>query len=452
MADESMEFTIKAGQAMAELRLLQQEHSALGRIGNQALKMVAAGHLEAEATAIKHYGQAARLSAQMTQLRGRIAEYTQAIAASDSAGGTARRGIQMNQFAIQQLAYAVDDAAISFGTGGLAGAIRGAANNLSSVAMIVNPLAGAITGVGLAVGSTFIKRFEDAAKAEAKFAESSEKASEAIKKQYGLIRQLKDAMGDLQARQEKATSGENKDRENEDRDRERQDRKSRQPFIDRLVETSRDSASSNNAFLAARKKLFNVREQIEAKKKSGWWMGVFDPLNWSESSAESEMQTAEKKFRIAQAASGDAAQQLQQVEMRQAEVRPLEKAAAARKRMTEFGNDIRKRTIDFGGDFSKAWDKHVEKFDPLTLKIEAARIQAEGANLAFSKERTAAEGPARRWMFPDDVEDGKVSRLEKKVLDTLENTARMLADAVKSLELQKHERDHNKLINRQPGG
>lgn len=47
------------------------------------------------------------------------------------------KGFSKTQQISQQLTFAVDDAVTSFGTGGLAGALRGAANNLSMVAMMI---------------------------------------------------------------------------------------------------------------------------------------------------------------------------------------------------------------------------------------------------------------------------------------------------------------------------
>ena len=76
---------------------------------------------------------------------------------NQSMGQLTSRGFNTT-FAIQQLAYAVDDAAISFSTGGFAGAVRGAANNLSTVAMGFSATAGAAVGVGLAIGSVALPR------------------------------------------------------------------------------------------------------------------------------------------------------------------------------------------------------------------------------------------------------------------------------------------------------
>lgn len=66
-----------------------------------------------------------------------------------------RKGPNVN-FIVSQLGFAAEDAAVSFGTTGLAGALRGASNNLSVVAMAFNPIAGIIVGVGTALAASLI--------------------------------------------------------------------------------------------------------------------------------------------------------------------------------------------------------------------------------------------------------------------------------------------------------
>lgn len=64
-----------------------------------------------------------------------------------------------------ELSRGAEDFAVSFGTGGIAGGLRGAANNISQFAAMMNPLAGAITGLGVAAVSmwmAFSKGAEDA--------------------------------------------------------------------------------------------------------------------------------------------------------------------------------------------------------------------------------------------------------------------------------------------------
>ena len=64
--------------------------------------------------------------------------------------------------AILELSRGAEDAAVSFGTTGVSGAIRGATNNISQMATILNPAAGAIVGfalAGVAIMLPFIRKW-----------------------------------------------------------------------------------------------------------------------------------------------------------------------------------------------------------------------------------------------------------------------------------------------------
>jgi hypothetical protein len=61
---------------------------------------------------------------------------------------------------ISQLGYAAEDAIVSFGTNGLAGAFRGAGNNLAFMATMINPAIGAIVGIGAAVAGVVAGMWE----------------------------------------------------------------------------------------------------------------------------------------------------------------------------------------------------------------------------------------------------------------------------------------------------
>lgn len=96
----------------------------------------------------------AETSAEMRQF-----EMVQAGAAKGSLGVAGGAG--KAQMAINQLIFAVDDAATSYGTGGLAGAIRGAGNNLTMAASMMGPWGAAIsvgvmaaTQLGMALSKT----------------------------------------------------------------------------------------------------------------------------------------------------------------------------------------------------------------------------------------------------------------------------------------------------------
>lgn len=87
------------------------------------------------------------------------------------ASGNAARGIL-------ELSRGVEDAAVSFGTGGFQGAIRGSLNNLTQFAsMVGGPITGAIAGfaaAGISLGATFFKMGEDSKEAQKKMEELGE--------------------------------------------------------------------------------------------------------------------------------------------------------------------------------------------------------------------------------------------------------------------------------------
>lgn len=97
--------------------------------------------------------------------------------ASDSTrrhAGSSRRSTA----ALLELSRGAEDAASQFGTQGLSGAIRGASNNLSQMATVLNPMAGVIVGLGAAVASVLVSQFEKASKKTKKLAEELKKMKE----------------------------------------------------------------------------------------------------------------------------------------------------------------------------------------------------------------------------------------------------------------------------------
>lgn len=70
-----------------------------------------------------------------------------------------------------ELSRGAEDAAVSWGTGGLAGAFRGAGNNLSQAASIMGPMAGTIVGLSVAAGAILSSAFNKAGDAASGFAD-----------------------------------------------------------------------------------------------------------------------------------------------------------------------------------------------------------------------------------------------------------------------------------------
>lgn len=82
-------------------------------------------------------------------------------------GGTASKGFGRANRGLLELSRGAEDFAISFGTGGVSGGLRGAANNISQFASMIHPLAGAFAGVGVAavaMWTSFNKGADDAIK------------------------------------------------------------------------------------------------------------------------------------------------------------------------------------------------------------------------------------------------------------------------------------------------
>lgn len=86
--------------------------------------------------------------------------------------------------ALLELSRGAEDAAISFGTSGLQGAIRGSANNLAAFATLINPMAGVVVGLGAALGSVLIPRLLETKSA----ADLAKEAVEGLDKKLADIR------------------------------------------------------------------------------------------------------------------------------------------------------------------------------------------------------------------------------------------------------------------------
>lgn len=60
--------------------------------------------------------------------------------------------------ALLEFSRGAEDAAVVFGTQGLSGALRASSNNMSQMAAIINPAAGAVTGLAVAAGSILLPK------------------------------------------------------------------------------------------------------------------------------------------------------------------------------------------------------------------------------------------------------------------------------------------------------
>jgi hypothetical protein len=107
-------------------------------------------------------------------------------AGMNQAAATVNRGMGSIQSVAQNATYAVDDFFAAFATGGFAGGLRGAGNNLTAIAAAIGGIKAQLAIVaGLAVGQLLIKQFGGAS-------DAAEKLKEQIDRVAGAQKQLRD--------------------------------------------------------------------------------------------------------------------------------------------------------------------------------------------------------------------------------------------------------------------
>jgi len=140
----------------------------------QSLQRAAAGYIERTKTAYERYRDeidrvnAASKAANWTdQQRMKVldmlqAEYQQTQAAANAAAMAQGKGSQKLGMGIGELARGAEDFLTVFGTMGVAGGMRAAANNMSQAAYVMaGPLMGGIVGVGTALGTVLLPKLYD---------------------------------------------------------------------------------------------------------------------------------------------------------------------------------------------------------------------------------------------------------------------------------------------------
>lgn len=103
-------------------------------------------------------------------------------------GTTANAGFGKASRGLLELSRGAEDFAVSFGTGGIAGGLRGAANNISQFAAMMNPLAGAFAGLGIAAVSMWMaynKGADQAVKKTKDFRKEIDESKNSIKNFIG---------------------------------------------------------------------------------------------------------------------------------------------------------------------------------------------------------------------------------------------------------------------------
>jgi hypothetical protein len=162
-SDEQMLAATRA--RMAELA---EQYARTGQVGSHQLERLARleNALAARIAARGEVLEAARREA----LRDKDALYT--LADSSNVAGRAATDLSSRYsrttMAMLELSRGVEDAAVVYGTSGLAGSIRASANNLAAFATVIHPIAGVVTGVGAAIGSILIPKLLESGEAAKK--------------------------------------------------------------------------------------------------------------------------------------------------------------------------------------------------------------------------------------------------------------------------------------------
>lgn len=118
---------------LAEIALASAEADMAAR------SMQAASALRQQSAAMQHFQREGNLSAATAQ------KFSKELAKGEKAQKALTRSAGMNQMALQQAIFMVEDAASVYGTMGLAGSLRAASNNLTMLAMAFGPWAMAAT-------------------------------------------------------------------------------------------------------------------------------------------------------------------------------------------------------------------------------------------------------------------------------------------------------------------
>lgn len=195
------------------------------------------------------------------------------VAGAGGSGGESKT-FRSTTAALQQLVFAADDAVVSFGTGGLSGAIRGASNNVSQFAQLMFPgsplilgltVAGsALAQLGIAMAG-WIFSSEESVEVTDMLTEAEDRLASARERELAIVKALRDEA----ERGRGETAAERQVRETEQQLRERvedsvtadtqfgRDAATRMTEIDRQLESERD--------YIVRQRLKAERDSLEAQ-------------------------------------------------------------------------------------------------------------------------------------------------------------------------------------------
>lgn len=358
---------------------------------------------------------------------------------TEMAKRTNQVGMSFKQFigqpaVIQSLAFAADDAAASFGTGGWSGAIRGAANNLSLIAMMASPTIGAITGIGLAIGGGFIKQWEDSAKAIDNSRESMDKSRESAAQYRKQIMELSASVAELSGEEAKAA---------EIRLQKRREEMLSKPKTE-LMEALQKQGGVNRSISAIDREIAVLRQAKPGSGEEAQAIGqrISSLVKQRETLADQQAEADDDVRRRQSNFDATVALLDQEEQARQQK--------AGRDRVNAFAKQFRRGAAELAGGLQKGFADRVKSFDPLEIQLNQTRMDAKKARIAADQERFDAMGPARPQFRGD--REGVITPEEMEAIRKLDHAAQALQIAAEKLELQKAERERDNNINRRPGG
>ena len=331
-----------------------------------------------------------------------------------------------NKQIMQQLSYAVGDAASTFGTGGLSGALRGAGNNLEMVAgLMFGPVVGGITAVGIALLPAIAKMTG--------LASSTKESEEAFKDAQKAADSYGNTMSTLEERIQKLIFSE------EQFEAMKIDREKKKA----LAEFDKENAGAVNKAFEAQQKITDhdakVQEKLRAMRARGateeeiqaeqkHQEAFFGPMR-RELNADAAEGKRLSHARDAIGAEFDRAKNLEATDRLKKKIEKVEKEFDANFNVFLPGG------MDFDDD-----SKHKDKFDPPAfVKRRVNRLQKEATDA-----RRAEEDATTAAHDPHSPGGKRVTRDEQRAIDALHQktteTNRLLQDAVALLRLMS-ERD-----------
>lgn len=374
-------------------------------------------------------------------LRRSIAARQAAAFAMDDTGralGLAHGRTQRLNMATMQLGFAIEDASVSYGTGGFAGAVRGATNNVAAMALMLGPQAALMTtlaAAGLNLGLSFSRMGEDAKKAALE--------SEAFKRQIERIKELAESFGQGKEFEIKlngildaggAKSLEAGTQEALDANQAKIEGMKKQEADFRALR-EREENAIRGKIADAERRAFGIRVEKVAlgllgdtfqQQEAGIQHAI--ELRKQESDSAKELKKLEEERIRLQKEFNDAKQKAVDIAFREAEA---EDRAAAQKEKENALQERNKQADDVAKDLEKR-NEDAQK----GLKRAADDILAELDRVASKVKKITEDAQGRFQAISDALELGQITEEQAAILDRANEQARIaqLKELKESLE------------------